>query len=147
MKLTRNQKRYRRSDAFSLVEMMVVVVIIAVLAATIIPQFRGTTSDAKISMAKSNLAEMESALERFYIHFDRYPTTEEGLGVLTEAPAEEADKWRGPYVKQLRDDPWGNPYQYRSPATKGTGGFDVWSYGKDGADGGEGADADIGNWQ
>ena len=145
MKLTRTKPR--TNEAFSLVEMMVVVVIIAVLAATIIPQFRGTTSDAKISMAKSNIAEMESALERFYIHFDRYPTTEEGLAVLVEAPAEGADSWRGPYVKKLRDDPWGNPFQYRSPATQGTGGFDVWSFGADGVDGGEGADADIGNWE
>lgn len=147
MKLKRKPNRHRRTDAFSLVEMMVVVVIIAVLAATIIPQFRGTTSDAKVSMAKSNIAEMESALERFYIHLDRYPTTEEGLSVLSEAPAEGADKWRGPYVKKLREDPWGNAFQYRSPSTRGSGGFDVWSFGSDGAEGGEGPAADIGNWE
>jgi len=147
MKLTRTPKTHRRHDAFSLVEMMVVVVIIAVLAATIIPMFRGTTDDAKVSMAKSHIAEFESAISRFYIHLDRYPTAEEGLGVLVEAPAEDADKWRGPYISKLRDDPWGNPYQYRSPATKGNGEFDIWSFGKDGADGGEGPAADIGNWE
>lgn len=147
MKLNRTPNHLRHTAAFSLVEMMVVVVIIAVLAATIIPQFRGTTDDAKISMAKSHIAEMESALERFYIHMDRYPTSEEGLQVLVTAPAEGADKWRGPYVSKLRDDPWGNPYQYRTPATQGSGGFDVWSRGKDGADGGEDEAGDIGNWE
>ena len=94
---------------------MVVVVILGVLAATIIPQFIGTTHDAKVSAAKAHVAELESALERFNVHMDRYPTAEEGLKVLVEAPGNEANKWRGPYIKQLRPDPWGNPYQYRVP--------------------------------
>ena len=67
------------SAAFTLIEIMVVVIILGILAATIIPQFIGTTQDAKISAAKSHVAELESALERFYVHMDRYPTPEEGL--------------------------------------------------------------------
>ena len=126
---------------------MVVVVILGILAATIIPQFMGTTSDAKISAAKAHIAELESALERFYVHMDRYPTADEGLKSLVEAPAgDENKKWRGPYIKQLRNDPWGNEYQYRVPGTHHATSFDIWSRGADGADGGEGENADIGNW-
>ena len=136
----------RRSAGFTLIEIMVVVVIIGVLAATIIPQFIGTTHDAKVSAAKGHVAELESALERFNVHMDRYPTAEEGLKALVEAPSAEDKKWRGPYIKLLRPDPWGNPYQYRSPGIHHPTSFDVWSRGADGADGGEGEAADIGNW-
>jgi general secretion pathway protein G len=137
----------KTAGAFTLIEIMVVVIILGILAATIIPQFMGTTHDAKVSTAKSNIAELESALERFYIHMDRYPATEEGLKVLVEPPSGEAGKWRGPYIKMLRADPWGNPFQYRSPGARTGSGFDVWSRGADGADGGEKEAADIGNWQ
>src|SRR5690349_10932077 len=104
----RIQKFKPSSKAFTLIEIMVVVIIIGILAATIIPQFMGTTQDAKISAAKSHIAELESALERFNVHMDRYPTTEEGMKVLLDPPATDANKWRGPYIKQMRDDPWGN---------------------------------------
>ncbi len=136
----------KRSGAFTLIEIMVVVVVIGILAATIIPQFIGTTHDAKVSTARSNIAELETALERFYIHLDRRPTIEEGLKVLVEPPSGEEKKWRGPYVKMLRPDPWGNPYQYRNPGIHHPSSFDLWSRGADGADGGEGEGADIGNW-
>jgi general secretion pathway protein G len=147
MKLKNTTQQRRRYEAgLTLIEIMVVVIILGVLAATIIPQFRGTTSEAKVSTARSNIAEIESALERFYVHMDRYPTTEEGLEVIVTAPGEDAKTWRGPYVKKLRDDPWGTPFRYVSPAVKGTGGFDLWSLGADKAEGGEGDDADVGNW-
>ena len=139
-------RRAFRSTAFTLIELMVVVVILGILAAAVIPQFMGTTHDAKVGTAKSNIAEIESALERFYIHMDRHPTTEEGLKVLVEAPPGDESKWRGPYVKLLRPDPWNHPYQYRDPGTHRTSGFDLWSRGGDGADGGEGEGADLGNW-
>jgi general secretion pathway protein G len=137
----------KRSGAFTLVEIMVVVVIIGILAATIIPKFMTTAYDAKVSAAKGHIAEIQSALERFFVHMDRYPTTEEGLKVLTEAPANDKDKWRGPYIEKLRDDPWGNPYQYRFPGVHMPNSFDLWSRGADGVDGGDGQGADIGNWQ
>ena len=137
----------RRSKAFTLIEIMVVVIIIGILAATIVPRFMGATDDAKVSAAKGHIAELEAAAERFNIHMDRYPTTEEGLKILVEGPAGEESKWRGPYIKQLRNDPWGNPYQYKAPGTHHATSFDIWSRGADGADGGEGRGADIGNWQ
>jgi general secretion pathway protein G len=150
MKTQVNRARNGRSirqQAFTLIEIMVVVVILGVLAATIIPQFMNTTQDAKISAAKAHIAELESALERFHIHLDRLPTTEEGLKLLVEPPAgEDAKKWRGPYIKLLRPDPWGNPYQYRNPGAHHPTSFDLWSRGADNADGGEENNADVGNW-
>jgi general secretion pathway protein G len=136
----------RWSRGFTLVEMMVVLVVIGILAAAIIPQFIGTTKDAKVSAAKGNVAELEAALGRFNVNMDRFPTTEEGLKALVEAPAGEESKWRGPYISMLRDDPWGSPYQYRTPGLHHPTSFDVWSQGADKADGGEGDNADIGNW-
>jgi len=135
------------SGGFTLIEIMVVVVILGILAATIIPQFVGTTHDAKVSAAKAHVAELESALERFNVHMDRYPTSEEGLKLLVEAPATDEKRWRGPYIKQLRPDPWGTPYQYRCPGLHHASSFDLWSRGADKADGGEAEGADIGNWQ
>jgi general secretion pathway protein G len=136
-----------KNAAFTLIEIMVVVIILGILAATIIPQFIGTTQDAKIGAAKSQVAELESAVERFYVHMDRYPSADEGLQVLVDPPANDDDKkWRGPYIKQLRNDPWGHPYQYAIPGTHNPTSFDIWSRGADGQDGGEGANADIGNW-
>ena len=133
--------------AFTLIEIMVVVVILGILAATIIPQFMGTKEEAKIGTAKASIAELEAALERFQIHMDRYPTTDEGLKALIEAPAGDDKKWRGPYIDQLRKDPWGNAYQYLYPGVHHTASYDLWSRGADGVDGGEGANADIGNWE
>jgi general secretion pathway protein G len=142
-KNTRGNSR-ANTRGFTLIEIMVVVIIIGILAATIIPQFVGTTRDAKISAAKAQIAELESALERFYVQMDRYPTTEEGLQVLVDSPAgDDGKKWRGPYVKQLRADPWGNPYQYLNPGTHHPSSFDVWSKG---ADSSAGDSAEIGNW-
>jgi general secretion pathway protein G len=122
---------------------MVVVIVLGILAAMIIPQFIGTTHDAKVSAAKANIAELESAVERFYVHLDRYPSMEEGLKVLIEAPADAESKWRGPYIKLLRPDPWGHPYQYSIPGTHHPTGFDISSKG---ADSGEGKGMEIGNW-
>lgn len=136
-----------RSKAFTLIEIMVVVAILGILAATIVPQFLGTKYEARVSAAKSHIATIGSALEQFNVHMDRYPTADEGLKVLTEKPAGDSSKWRGPYLQQMRDDPWGHPYQYRYPGVHHPTSYDLWSQGADGADGGEGEAADIGNWQ
>lgn len=133
----------KNGRGFTLIEIMIVVIIIGIIAATIIPQFVGTTEDAKVNTAKAQVSELESAVERFYVQMDRYPTTEEGLQVLVNPPSgDDANKWRGPYVKQLRNDPWGNPYQYVNPGTHHPSSYDIWSRGKAGVDGPD----NIGNW-
>src|ERR1043165_2924886 len=126
----RNTRRYSR--AFTLVELMVVVVILGILAATILPQIMGTPQEARVGAAKAHVSELENAVQRFYLHMDRYPTADEGLKVLVDPPAnDENKKWRGPYINQLRDDPWSHPYQYRCPGAHHPNSFEVWSQGKD----------------
>ena len=140
-------RRTHRPDerGFSLVELMVVVIVLAILAATIVPQFAGVTNDARMSTAQSNIKNYEGALERFNLRYDRYPTTEEGLRVLVEGP--KGVKNFAPLVKELVDDPWGNPYQYRSPGQYGSKTYDLWSMGADGQTGGEDKNKDIVNWK
>jgi len=137
----------QRQRAFTLIEIMVVVIILGILAATIIPQFAGTTYDAKVARAKADITTLESALERFYLHMSRYPKTEEGLASLVAPPPGAGDNWRGPYIKDLRNDPWNKPYAYRSPGLHGAKTYDVWCRGADGSDGGEGEGKDIVNWE
>lgn len=143
MKIAASQ---RKRAGFTLVEIMVVVVILGILAATIVPSFMRTTQDAKVGAAKADIANIKNALTRFSINMDRFPTTEEGLKVLSEAPSGDDKKWRGPYVEEVKPDPWGHPYQYRYPGTHGRNQYDIWSFGSDGAEGGEEDAADIGNW-
>jgi general secretion pathway protein G len=138
--------RGRQAGGFTLIEIMVVVIVIGILAAAIIPQFSSVPHDAKVSTAKSDVAALNSAVDAFYVRLDRYPTAEEGLKALVEAPAGEEQKWGGPYIQKLRTDPWGEPYQYRNPGTHNPSRYDIWSRGADKADGGEGNGADIGNW-
>ncbi|MBN2490889.1 MAG: type II secretion system major pseudopilin GspG [Planctomycetes bacterium] len=135
--------RRRREAAFTLVELMVVVIVLAILAATILPQFVGVTHDAKVARARSDISVLAQQLEAFKLRHDRYPTTEEGLQALVDPPAGELKGWR-PLIKELMLDPWGNPYQYRARLDRnGFPTFDVWSRGADGQDGGEGEDRDI----
>lgn len=136
----------RSRAGFTLVEIMVVVIVLAILAATIIPQFASTTHDARVSAARADIEKLEGALERFFIHMDRYPTTDEGLRVLVELPTDGEGRWRGEYIKELKPDPWKNPYRYRSPGLHGSKTFDLWSMGADGVDGGDEKGKDITNW-
>ena len=128
-------------------EIMVVVVILGILAATIIPQFVSSKQEAMVNAAKADIANLRVAIDRFYLNMDRYPTVEEGLKALAEPPSGEEKKWRGPYIQEVKADPWGHAYQYRLPGTHGRNPYDIWSFGADGVEGGEKDAADIGNWQ
>ncbi len=142
----KTKSQTNRQHGFTLIELLVVVIILGVLAATIIPQFVGTKHEANVSAAKANISQLETAIEHFHIHMDRYPTTEEGLKVLVDPPSADDKKWKGPYINVLRNDPWGNPFLYRTPGTHGKGRYEIWSRGADNADGGENEGTDIGNW-
>jgi general secretion pathway protein G len=144
-----NLKNFSRSRpsaghrrGFTLIEMLVVILILAILAALIIPRLIGRTSDAKIAKAKSDIATVSSLLQQYRLDNDKYPTTEEGLNALRVRPSS-ARNWKGPYTtKDIPMDPWGNPYVYQAPGPDGQD-FLVTSYGVDGAPGGEGDAADI----
>jgi general secretion pathway protein G len=127
---------------FTLVELMVVVLIIAILAAMIVPRVIQRQADAQRTKAMADIAELQSALLQYHLDNDDFPTNEEGLQALRTAPAS-ARNWRGPYLqKPIPPDPWGSPYLYETPGSSGQD-FVVMSYGKDGQPGGEGADADV----
>ncbi len=133
-------KRIRRG--FTLIELMVVVVIIAILAVMIVPRVIQRQEDAKRTKALSDISELDSALQHYYLDTGSYPTQEEGLNALRNPP-QTAKDWRGPYLqKPLPPDPWGTPYQYECPGENGED-FTVLSYGKDGQAGGDGPNADV----
>jgi general secretion pathway protein G len=116
---------------------MVVILILAILAALIVPKVIGRADDAKIAAAKSDEATIDSALHAFRLDCDRYPTTEEGLAALRSAPSDVASKAKGePYLEHdLGKDPWGNDYVYQCPGNNGPDSFTITSYGKSGQPG------------
>lgn len=136
----------RRSNlvtrGFSLIELLLVLVILAVLAALVVPKFTNRTEQARTTAAKTDIANLETALDAFEIDVGRYPSSDEGLKALLEPPASVQD-WRGPYIKRgIPKDPWGNTYVYRYPGRNNAHGFDLFSLGADGREGND----DITNW-
>jgi general secretion pathway protein G len=140
----------RRSaeHGFTLVELMVVIAILALLAAIVAINVIPFGEKAKTQKAKTDIAAIQQALELYKLQLNTYPSTTDGLKALVSPPSDLSDPssyQRGGYIKKLPDDPWGRPYLYSSPGQHGD--FDVWTYGADGKEGGEGADADVGSWQ
>ncbi|HMS55165.1 MAG TPA: type II secretion system major pseudopilin GspG [Fimbriimonadaceae bacterium] len=136
--------RTQRRRGFTLIELLVVILILAILAALIVPRVVNRTSDAKRARALSDIATLTTALNSFRLDCDRFPSTEEGLQSLRTQPGE-VTGWRGPYLeKAIPPDPWGNEYAYEYPGTGGDDTFTLMSFGSDGAPGGEGDATDIG---
>jgi len=132
-------------QGFTLLEIMVVVVIIGLLVAAVAPQFMGQIDKAAVSRARQDLRQIETSLNLYRLDNFRYPSTSEGLEALVTNPGEaNAPNWRQ-VLKSLPRDPWDQPYHYASPGQHGD--FDVFTYGADRQEGGEGVNADIGNWE
>ncbi len=132
---------------FTLLEVMVVVVILGILAALVVPKIISRPDEARVLAAKQDVANLMQALKLYRLDNQRYPVTEQGLQALVTQPttAPLPPNWKtGGYVERLPKDPWGNPYQFLNPGINGE--IDVFSFGADGALGGEGTDADIGSW-
>ena len=121
---------------------MVVIVILGIMAALVVPNLVGRQDQAQVTAARSDIAAIGNALDLYRLDNNAYPSTEQGLEALVEKPSgfPEPRNWRSPYLrKKLPEDPWGNPYQYLSTDQ----GFELFSYGADGQEGGEGTSADI----
>jgi general secretion pathway protein G len=128
--------RGRGEGGFTLVELMVVIVIIGLLATVVVINVMPAQNTARLKKAEADIATLEQAAEMYRLNKMDYPESGAGLQALVAEG----------FVKRLPDDPWGNPYRYSAPGGDGRP-FDIYSYGADGREGGEGDDADIGNWK
>jgi general secretion pathway protein G len=131
--------------AFTLIELMLVLVILATLSAIVVPKLTGQSKRAKVIAAQTQIADFGTALDTFEIAVGRYPTTIEGMLALIQQPTSDAVDWQGPYLSRnnVPLDPLGNEYQYRCPGQYNPDGYDLYSFGPDGKLGG---DDDITNW-
>jgi general secretion pathway protein G len=131
----------RRAKGFTLLELLVVLVIIGMLAAIVGPRYFAQLGKSQVTVARAQIDVLSKSVDNFRIDVGRFPTAEEGLQALVVRPPS-ADKWNGPYLKKEAPlDPWGHPYVYQVPGTKGD--YAIISYGRDGQPGGSGEDADL----
>lgn len=137
----------KRHAGFTLIEIMVVVAILGILAAVVVPKIMDNPDKARIVKTKQDVQAIKSALDLYKLDNFNYPSTDQGLQALVQKPggSPEARNWKqGGYLDRLPKDPWGADYQYLSPGTHAE--VDIFSLGADGRPGGEGVNADIGNW-
>lgn len=131
---------------FTLIEIMVVVVIIGLLSALVGPRLIGQSEEAKIKTTRAQIAQLEQVLGLFHLDNGFYPTTEQGLEALVKIPGtppEPLNYKKNGYMKKVPKDAWGRGFMYECPGQHGD--FDLFSYGADGIEGGEGPNADITN--
>lgn len=140
--------RRRRSEAgFTLVELMVVIVIIGLLATVVAINVLPSQDRAMVEKAKADISVLEQAVESYRLENFDFPSSKDGLKALVAAPADlrNPERYReGGYIRRLPKDPWGADYQYAAPGEHGP--YDIYSLGADGKKGGEGKNADLGNW-
>jgi len=141
-----NHDKRKRDQGFSLIELIVVLVILGLLAAVVAPRIYDKLAKGKEQIARIQIKELEGALQLFSFDLGRFPTTAEGMEALVRNPGN-LEAWKGPYLSksEVPLDPWGKPYVYRCPGQHGD--FDIFSYGPDGVEGGEGENGDIVNWR
>lgn len=147
MDMPRPIRRPHAEAGFTLLELMVVIVILGLLATIVMVNVLPSQDRAMKEKARADISVLEQSIEGYRLDNFAFPTNEQGLQALVTPPAgmTRPDRYReGGYIRRLPQDPWGAPYQYAIPGEKGR--FDIYSFGADGRKGGEGDDADIGNW-
>lgn len=139
--------KYKQAEkGFTLLELLVVLGIIAMLAGIVGPQVMKHMGGAKTKSAKVQVEDLSAALDMYKLDVGKYPTSEQGLAALVVKPAD-SSRWNGPYLRKVKvpKDPWIQDYHYASPGQHGR--FDLYSFGADGKEGGEGEDQDINSWE
>jgi general secretion pathway protein G len=144
MKNIENKRKRVNRNGFTLIELLVVMVILAMLAALVGPRLFGHVGKASQKTARTQIEMLGQGLDAYRLDTGRYPSTSEGLEALMNNNGVQG--WDGPYLKKaIPTDPWRNPYHYQSPGSHGE--YDLYSYGADGAQGGEGENQDINSWE
>lgn len=130
-------------SGFTLIEVLLVLIILVILSSLAVSQFGGVKERANIDAAKSQVGLVKSSIESYRLYTNKYPSK---LQDLWQEPSDSsvANKWSGPYMEKLKEDPWGNEYQYTADGKKNSGKYDFWSMGPDGK---SGTEDDIGNWE
>ena len=144
--MARHSRRRSACQGFTLVEVLLVLVILVVIASLAVTAYGPVRKQANVKAARAQIGVFESALGLFQVNIGDYPSTDQGLEALREAPSDlnDPDAWAGPYLqKAVPNDPWGQPYQYEYPGTHDENIPDIWSMGPDMV---EGTDDDVGNW-
>jgi general secretion pathway protein G len=142
--LVKSMAYVNRNRGFTLLELLVVLVILGLLAGYVAPKYFAQVGKSEVKTARAQIEGIEKALDQYRIDVGHYPSNEQGLAALNTKPADEV-RWDGPYLKKnLPNDPWGKPYQYRMPGEHSE--VDIFSFGRDGQPGGTGEGADIQNW-
>lgn len=139
------RSRVQRQRGFTLMELLVVLAILGLLMSLVGPRVLNQLGGAKVKTAAIQIKDLEQALEMYKLDVGRFPSSSEGLGALVSKPGS-ALGWNGPYLKSnVPPDPWNRAYMYKYPGERGE--LDIYTYGQNGAPGGEGEDTDVGNWQ
>jgi len=144
-----DRKRAKTSElGFTLIEIMAVVLIIGLLSTLVGLAIFPQIDKARVNTARAQLQMIDAALEAYRMDNANFPTSEQGLVALVRPPPDARNAQPGGYLREQRvpGDPWGHPFQYEMPGQHNTRSYDLWSFGRDGSPGGEGVDADIGNW-
>lgn len=142
-------QREAAQRGFTLIEVLVVIVVIAILASLVAPNLFRNVDDARVATAKAQIESFATALDAYRLDNGRYPTSAQGLDALWQRPTiDPPASWTAPYVrKAIPVDPWGHPYVYVAPGRVNPTGYDLLSYGADGQSGGAGKDADLTSWK
>ena len=139
----KSEIRNRSLRAFTLIELLLVLVILGILAAIVVPKFSGRTEQARLAAAQTQIANFSTALDTFEVDNGKYPQGKNGLNDLVTAPRD-AQSWKGPYIKDVPLDPWQKPFLYQSPGKHNPTSYDLSSMGPDGR---ENTEDDVTNWQ